>query len=295
MRYFIFETDTPVRYLSCGQLYNKKGFLHEKRTINSTVFIYVNEGSLYIAQETHNYEIKKNQFIILHENDIHWGWKKSELVLSYYWVHFQLPSGTETTYDHQKIESFINLHKEQEMNQNDFYILPETGTGDPDGRLPLLFRQLLDYGCERCENVWNLRRYSLSLLLGELTREVIFSIAHKMVYKPLIIRIQNWVHNNYRNHLSVKKIAARFHYNSDYLSSEFKKQTGVTLSQYINKIRIEQAKKLLTINNMSVKNTAYASGFTNEKYFMKVFKSLENITPLSYKQAFFRKKILSGR
>jgi YesN/AraC family two-component response regulator len=100
-----------------------------------------------------------------------------------------------------------------------------------------------------------------------------------MVYKPLIIRIQNWVRNNYRGHLSVKKIASQLHYNSDYLSSEYKKQTGTTLSQYINKTRIEQAKKLLTINNMSVKNTAYASGFTNEKYFMKVFKSLESMTP----------------
>jgi YesN/AraC family two-component response regulator len=91
--------------------------------------------------------------------------------------------------------------------------------------------------------------------------------------------------------LSVKEIAKVLRYNPDYLSSEYKKRTGVPLKQYINKVRVAMAKNLLVYDGLSVKEAAYTSGFKDAKYFAKVFKHLEKITPIEYKKKFSQKII----
>lgn len=60
----------------------------------------------------------------------------------------------------------------------------------------------------------------------------------------------------------------------------------MTLAQYLNRMRIDTAKRLLENRNISIKEAAYSSGFRDEKYFMKMFKQQEGMTPLAYRKAF---------
>jgi len=293
VKYLITETDEPIHYLSCGQLLSKEGFIHPNRVIDSTVFIIVNEGTLFIAQDDHKYELKKNNFITLYEKRSHWGWKKSSDKLSYFWVHFYLPKKYKYVYSHEHIKPQSNKTEQQKDINSILYVLPETGMIDSNGKLPLLFNQLLDYGSENGGCLKALQKYSLSLLLMEHTREITDSFTAVLKYKPIIIKIQRWIRSNYRKQMSVKQIADIFQYNPDYLSSEFKKQTGFSLSQFINRTRIDIAKNLLTSLNTSVKEAAYSVGFMDEKYFTRIFKKMEPLTPAEYKKAFSNKKILS--
>ena len=120
MRYLKAETIAPIQYLSCGKLLSMDGFLHPKRKLDSTVLILVNEGTLYVAQDGHRYEIDKNQFIIFYENSLHWGWKKSIAMLSYYWVHFRLPRDVNQIFcDQTSIMKLLNESEPLE-EQNPF-------------------------------------------------------------------------------------------------------------------------------------------------------------------------------
>ena len=86
--------------------------------------------------------------------------------------------------------------------------------------------------------------------------------------------------------ITVKDIAVEFGYNKDYLSRLFRRKIQMSVVEYINYTRVSEAKKLLYETGDSIKEIAYRVGFTDEKYFMKVFKKWEQVTPTEYRNAF---------
>lgn len=82
--------------------------------------------------------------------------------------------------------------------------------------------------------------------------------------------------------LSLSNICKALSYSPKYLSSVFTKQYKISLSKYLNSIRIEHACSLLEKGHTSVKTVAYMCGFNDPLYFSKVFKSLKNCSPREY-------------
>ena len=64
----------------------------------------------------------------------------------------------------------------------------------------------------------------------------------------------------------------------------FKKETGLSPYAYYNKIRIQEAKKLLISTDLNVAEISEKCGFINYINFYKAFKNSENITPLSFRE-----------
>ena len=108
---------------------------------------------------------------------------------------------------------------------------------------------------------------------------------------PVITKVMDWIKSKYIYPITVTSIAEVFNYNPRYLSSLFKQHSGESLLTYLNRIRIEMAKNTLVSSNLSVKEIAYSSGFQDEKYFLKLFKKREGMTPSEYRNAFFSKKL----
>lgn len=73
--------------------------------------------------------------------------------------------------------------------------------------------------------------------------------------------------------------------NTNYFSSIFKKQTGHSFISYLQNIRIQNSKKLLLDNSFKIQEIAYIVGFQDEKYFMKVFKSIVGTTPSNFRES----------
>ncbi len=99
-----------------------------------------------------------------------------------------------------------------------------------------------------------------------------------------IEQIQIYTRRNYPKNLTVEFLASLFYMNSSYLSHLFRKRTGVKYVSYLNSIRIEQAKKLLETTDRKLYQIAKAVGYENNKYFFRVFKKLEGITPEQYRK-----------
>lgn len=78
-------------------------------------------------------------------------------------------------------------------------------------------------------------------------------------------------------------IADALYMNVDYIARVFKRDTGMSISQYINKERINRAKLLIASTDMPVGAVADSVGYSNFSYFSKIFKQLENCTPREYK------------
>lgn len=277
MKYFILPSSCPVEYISCGQLYKRDQFLHQRRNIRSFVLIYVAKGTFYIAQEGQKYEVSKNQFILLPAGTEHYGYRKSGGELNYFWVHFYPPA------------NMIVRNHLKNLEQQDFCVIPEYGRMEDIGKIPQLFNELLDLAkaVHRCSA--SLLNHLLSVLLLELSGEYFADQRNSDEYPKHIYQICEWIDHHYQETLSVAEIAEQFHYNPNYLSGEFKRRVGQSLTRYINKVRIENAKNLLVTDDMTIRELADYCGFSDEKYFFRVFKELTGMSPLTYKKTFYKR------
>lgn len=84
--------------------------------------------------------------------------------------------------------------------------------------------------------------------------------------------------------LSISSIADELGYNAKYLSSLFKKNTGVTYSEYLRSIRIRFAVTLFDNGLELVKNVALLSGFSDPLYFSAIFKKCVGVSPKDYQK-----------
>jgi AraC-like DNA-binding protein len=89
--------------------------------------------------------------------------------------------------------------------------------------------------------------------------------------------------------LSTKDIAAHLNISPNYLSTQFKTETGLTITDYIRTRRIEMAVKLLNTTELSVQDIASQVGIDDASYFSKQFKQQIGMSPLEY-QKMLRKK-----
>lgn len=104
-------------------------------------------------------------------------------------------------------------------------------------------------------------------------------------FQELPSGILHYIHQNYQNDLSVKRLCLFFDCSRTTLMNTFKKKYGITLGAYIKDYRITQACELLLKSNKSIKEIAVLCGFSEQNYFSKVFSEKYNCSPSEYRKS----------
>lgn len=94
----------------------------------------------------------------------------------------------------------------------------------------------------------------------------------------------NYIDFHYMEPLSLESLAVRFSVNKNYLSSRFHKEVGMTVTDYINQIRVQRASGLLRKTSLSVQQVAEQCGFADGNYFTRIFKKIQGVTPNEYRK-----------
>ena len=128
---------------------------------------------------------------------------------------------------------------------------------------------------EQCKNLQQemVRHYCLSIQNYSLKQ-----------YPPLIQSTLKLIDSNFSNDLSLKIIAKELNVNPSYLSRYFKQIMGSTLTDYINRKRIDYAIFLLNTTNLQIQTIAQYCGISDVNYFTKLFKKFIFITPSVYRK-----------
>ncbi len=92
-----------------------------------------------------------------------------------------------------------------------------------------------------------------------------------------------YIHKNYSKHLTIKDLCIYFHCSKSTLINTFEQRYHISVNKYITKFRLEQAKKLLTQNNVTICDIALRCGFADQGYFSKVFQKELGMTPSAYR------------
>lgn len=103
-------------------------------------------------------------------------------------------------------------------------------------------------------------------------------------YSPLIQKVISRVEFDLAGDLSLKANAKALNVNASYLSTLFKKELGMTLTEYVNGKRIEYAIYLLNTTKLSISVVGQRCGIQDDNYFTKIFKKYVGKTPKQFRQ-----------
>ena len=100
----------------------------------------------------------------------------------------------------------------------------------------------------------------------------------------VIAKVQSLIRERLHGELSRDDIAAAVYLNPAYVSRLFRKETGMSLTEYIARARIEEAKRLLVETNDKISHIAESVGYVHLSYFAKLFRKVTGLTPQEYRK-----------
>ena len=168
---------------------------------------------------------------------------------------FNFPSGV---YPINSPSFFLSLHEEIQSQQND-----------------------LNFRTNSSVLLYN--------LLMSLTKSIVGDIdfSKQQQLEPVI----TYIHEHYREDIPLEQLAKILNVSTEHFCRLFKTAHGIRPIEFLQKTRMQNAKKLLIQNNdMSIHDISNYVGFRTTSYFIKQFKEYENITPSKYRQLYSSKK-----
>lgn len=88
----------------------------------------------------------------------------------------------------------------------------------------------------------------------------------------------------YNQGITLEEIAEKLHVSEEYLSTQFKKETGKTFTETIKKYRLEHIKQLLLQSSLKLNQIADMVGYSDPKYMSKVFKEEVGMLPTEFRK-----------
>jgi len=151
------------------------------------------------------------------------------------------------------------MDAEEALTLSDSYIQKCEAAGDVEAVTNLNYRVVMDYA-ERMQR----------LHLGDNPSKLVAEVA-------------NYIRHHLSEPISVEKMAKDLCRGRSRLSTDFKRETGVNLSEYIAREKIEEGKKLLRYTNKPAVDIAFYLGFSSQSHFSRTFKQYVGVTPNEYR------------
>ena len=122
--------------------------------------------------------------------------------------------------------------------------------------------------------------------LAEQVMEKVKEIHSSSTGTELVEKVRTFITKHYADEITLSTLSEQFHINNTYLSEIFKLNIGKNFSEYLNDMRMEQAKKLLKDPHLKIIDVAHLVGFANSSYFSTVFKKNIGMTPAEYRKVY---------
>ena len=128
----------------------------------------------------------------------------------------------------------------------------------------------------------------ISSILGDISKELnkmcYHEAANEFGNRRLVLQLKKVIEENYNLGINLELLAKQFHYSPTYISKVFKQQMGCNINKFINKLRMQEAKKLIETTDMKIMAVSEKVGFKDYMYFIKQFRKYYGYTPGSIKK-----------
>ena len=134
------------------------------------------------------------------------------------------------------------------------------------------------------------QQYAAILKLLETFAKHLSLLANQIVVQaeesesPLVRRARAYILANQADPIDLAKVAHAMHVSTFYFCKIFKRATGLTFTQYLSRVRVEKAKKLLLNPHLRISEIAYNVGFQSLTHFNRVFRQVVGQSPTEYRE-----------
>ncbi len=108
-----------------------------------------------------------------------------------------------------------------------------------------------------------------------------------------IVKVQDYIENNFNEKITVDELSEEFGIGRRTLERRFKKATNNTVTEYIQRVKIEASKKELETGRKTVSEVMYDVGYTDTKAFREVFRKVTQMSPIDYRKKYNREAIVA--
>lgn len=158
---------------------------------------------------------------------------------------------------------------------------------DADGRVLNLLLGMQEEYKEKQIGYEEIFRSRLMEILTLTMRKIVYLDMRKVEQAEqsgIILSAIQYFDIHYREHALLEKFCREYHYSSQYMSRKFHQETGMTVLEYIQRIRVEKACELIAGSESSIREIAVSVGYENIKYFNHVFQKLIHMSPGEYRR-----------
>lgn len=236
--------------------------------------IYVKNGALSVAISGENYIGNPGEAFVVSPGDLHFMGSQTGEV-DYYTFLFPLE------YVSFQVNDLLDKEVMAPLKSGKLMIKPQIGdkTSDIcDGLIALEHENTNDLATQLEIKSILLQFFKRILKHGFIVESN--TIGRNTTEKEMISYIQQ----NFTREISLKEFGKQFHLSEKYISRYFKEHFHITLSQYINHLRLEHARQILQETTLSITEVAMQSGYENVSYFIRSFKKMYGMSPLKYRK-----------
>lgn len=230
--------------------------------------LYAQKGSALFSCDEKEFELKEGT-IILVPKDIRHAYRNN----------------ADTIFEYLEIK-FVPDHSQEELLNRTGALLCEKELGRD------LFAQIVAEYDEAGSASDEVTGTYLAALLNVMLEEVRRSrpkdsrYIDTAAYSNLSRRIIRYLEEKYPENVSLEELAESLDYNKTYLCKAFKEDTGTTIMDTLNLIRIHRAAELITYSDLSLSQVSESCGFGSVSHFNRVFSKYVGITPGQCRRAF---------
>ncbi len=256
-------SDKPVSMLRC----------HYHRVYE---IYYMNKGERYYFIKDKLYHIKDGDMVFISPNEIHATLNVKNGLVDRMLVNF------DKTFIQESARMFDDINFFEVFEENIAIVTFEN-------KERLAVEKLLSDITKEYEGQNSLAKQRLMLL--ELLRQVNENKARlgenglpgpSYVHKT-ITDVIGYINNNYELDLTLENVSNKFFISPCYLSRTFKRTVNVSFVDYINNVRVMEAKKLLALSNKNIMQVGECVGFKSNTHFGRIFKKITGVSPLQFR------------
>jgi len=273
-------------------------FIHNRRQAGEYIVYVIKKGKMYLKENNIKYVLVPGDFIVLDPDYVHEGYQAS--YCEYFYIHFRHEgiSKYEFASEHEKNMAMITKRNDSLKSDpfsysyydNNLLTFPKyyhfANTSDF-----IKVCCLLDEAAGHNKNPLEYYKLLCSCKVIEVLVEtyrsfVLYSTQNMATGLPKSYRkvqqLLSYLNSNYAEKISSSEVEEMTDCNFDYINRIFKQLTHRTIFSYLNMVRINHAKELISTTNMKLSEIGQAVGFSDLYYFSKVFKKATGISPSTF-------------
>ena len=262
-----FAKSSLLHLQEIGELIAKRPHVSSPSGLRSYLFFVVINGSGFLHYLDRKYDLNTGDCVFIDCQKLYSHMTSPENLWSLRWVHFY---GSAMAAIHDKYV---------ERGGRPVFTVPSLDTVNTVWTSLMEVVQGKDYMKDMLIN----QHLSslLTIIMSESWHPEDRSVAPK---RKSVGDVREFLDNHYAEKISLDSLATKFYVDKYYLTKIFKKQYGVSITAYMQQIRITKAKHLLRFSDMTVENIGYEVGIGTPAYFSRVFKEVEGVSPKQYRE-----------